>query len=71
MDFITDLLPLAKFDIIYVVIDQFSKMTHFILYKKTIVGEETTKLFIDNIYCYHGLPNDIIFDYGPQFISKF
>ena len=46
-------------------------MAHFAPCKKTITGEETVKLFIDNIYRYHGLPNDIVSNRGPQFVSKF
>jgi hypothetical protein len=46
-------------------------MTHFIPYNKTITKERTAKLFIDHIYRYHGQPEDIVFDWGPQFISKF
>ena len=38
---------------------------------KTITGEETAKLFIENVYKYHGLPDDIISDRGTQFTSKF
>ena len=71
MDFIFDLPPSNTFDCICVIIDRFSKMAHFVLCKKTIIGEDTAKLFIDNIYRYHGLPDDIVSDRGPQFVSKF
>ena len=71
MDFIIDLPPSNTFDCICVVVDRFSKMVHFVLCKKTIIGEDTAKLFIDNIYQYHGLPHDIVSDRGPQFVSKF
>ena len=46
-------------------------MAHFVSCKKTITSEDTAKLFIDNIYRYHGLPGDIVSDRGPQFVSKF
>jgi len=46
-------------------------MAHFIPCKKTITRKKPTKLFIDNIYHYHGLSDNIIFDCGPQFIFKF
>jgi hypothetical protein len=36
-----------------------------------VTGEETARLFMDNIYKYHGLHDDIIFDHGSQFILKF
>ena len=71
MDFIVDLPPSNIFDCICVIFDRFSKMTHFVPCKKTITSEDTVKLFIDNIYRYHGLPDDIVSDRGPQFVSKF
>jgi len=71
MDFIIDLSTSNKFNTICVVVDRIQKMAHFVRCKKTSIGEETTKLFIDNIYCYHGLLEDIISNRGPQFISKF
>jgi hypothetical protein len=36
-----------------------------------ITGDSTARLFLDNIYCLHGFPNDIVSNQGPQFISKF
>jgi hypothetical protein len=60
MDFITDL-PLANGnDSIFVVVNRLTKMVHFILCNKTVTEEETAKLFLHNIYCIHGLSNDII-----------
>jgi transposase InsO family protein len=46
-------------------------MAHYMPCNKTITSEETTRLFMDNIYKYHGLPDDIISDCGSQFTSKF
>ena len=46
-------------------------MAHFIPCTKTITGEEVAKLFLDNIYCIHGLPNDIVSERGTQFTSNF
>jgi len=65
MDFITDLLPSNSFDVIYVVVDRLLKMAHFVPCNKTISGEEMARLFLDNLYWYYGLPNDIIFYQGP------
>lgn len=50
MTFINNLLPLATFDTIYIVVDQLTKMAYFILYKKVIFREETIRFFLDNIY---------------------
>ena len=71
MDFIVDLPLFNDFDSIFVMIDRFTKMTHFIPCNKIVIGKETAKLFINNIYKYHGLPDDIISDHGIQFTSKF
>ena len=71
MDFIVDLPPSNTFDCICVIVDRFSKMAPFVPYKKTITSKDMTKLFIDNIYQYHRLPDDIVSDRGPQFVSKF
>ena len=64
MDFIVDLPPSKGFDSIFVVVDRLTKMAYFMLYNKTVTGEETARLFIDNVYKYHGLSDDIIFDRG-------
>ena len=62
MDFIVDLPPSKGFDSIFVVVDRLTKMAHFVPCNKTVTGEETASLFTDNVYKYHGLPNDIISD---------
>jgi hypothetical protein len=71
MDFITDLPSSKNFDAIFVIINQLTKMAHFTLVLRLSPGKKTTRFFVDNIYRYRGLPNDIISDRGPQFISKF
>ena len=71
MDFITDL-PLSNaYDSIFVVVDRLTKMAHFVPCKKTSSSEDTARLFLDNVYRYHGLPDDIVSDRGTQFVSKF
>jgi hypothetical protein len=69
MDFITNLPNSKAFDSIFVVVDRLTKMAHFMLCNKTVVGKETARLFMDNIYKHHGLPNDIISNRGSQFTS--
>ena len=71
MDFITDLPPSNSFDSILVVVDRLTKMAHFIPCKKTSSSEDTTRFFLNNVYRYHGLPDDIVSDRGTQFVSKF
>ena len=70
MDFITDLSSSKGFDSIFVVVDRLTKMAHFVSCNKIVTSEETAQLFINNVYKYHGLPEDIISDRGTQFTSK-
>jgi len=66
-DFITKL-PLAQgYDSILVVVDQLTKMVHFILTTEKTSAEGLAKLFRDNVWKLHGLPESIILDRGPQF----
>jgi hypothetical protein len=71
MDFITDLPSSKAFDSIFVVVDRLTKMAHFMPCNKTITCEEIARLFMDNIYKYRSLLDDIISDRGSQFTSKF
>jgi len=71
MDFIVDLPKSKSFDSIFVVVDHLTKMAHFVPCNKTITSKETARLFLENVYKYHGLLDDIIFDHGTQFTSKF
>ena len=68
-DLITKL-PLAQgYDSILVVVDRLTKMAHFIpTTEKTIAGE-LARLFRDNVWKLHGLPESIISDRGPQFAA--
>ncbi len=53
------------------VVDCLTKMVHFIPCTKAIIGERTSKLFFVHVFWYYGLLENIIFDYGLQFASKF
>jgi IS30 family transposase len=71
MDFIIDLPSSKAFDSIFVVVDRLTKIAYFMPYNKTVTSEETARLFMDNIYKYHDLSDDIISDRGSLFTSKF
>ena len=64
MDFITDLPPSNSFDSIFVVVDRLTKMAHFVPYFKTSSSEDMARLFLDNVYRYQGLLDDIVSDRG-------
>ena len=68
-DFITKL-PLAQdYDSILVVVDRLTKIVHFIPTIEKILAEGLTRLFKDNVWKLHGLPESIILDQGPQFAA--
>ena len=68
-DFITKL-PLAQgYDLILVVVDRLTKMVHFIPTIERTSAEGLTRLFRDNVWKLHGLPESIISDRRPQFAA--
>jgi glycosylphosphatidylinositol phospholipase D len=43
-----------------VVVDRFSKMTHFIALAETATAKDTAKAFLKEVWKLHGLPESII-----------
>jgi len=69
-DFITKL-PLAQgYDSILVVVDQLTKMVHFIPTTEKTLAKGLARLFRDNMWKLHGLPESIISDKRPQFTAE-
>uniref|UniRef100_A0A8C5MI68 Gypsy retrotransposon integrase-like protein 1 n=1 Tax=Leptobrachium leishanense TaxID=445787 RepID=A0A8C5MI68_9ANUR len=71
MDFLVELPPSSGHTVIFVVVDRFSKMAHFIPLKKLPSSIELAHVFTKEIFRLHGVPNVIVSDRGSQFISKF
>ena len=71
MDFIVKLPCSNGFDSILVIVDRFSKMCHLIPCNESIDACETATLMLKHVVKHHGLPDDIVSDRGPQFVSKF
>jgi len=66
-DFITKL-PLAQgYDAILVVCDRFSKIAHFIATTEKMSAEGLARLFRDQVWKLHRLPESIVSDRGVQF----
>ncbi len=62
MDFMVSLPPSRGFKAIMVVVDQFSKMTHFIPTKDEATAQEISRLFFTHVFKHHGFPKDIVSD---------
>ena len=67
VDFITKLLVVVGKDAILVVYDWLSKMTYFVATTEGISAEGSARLFWDNVWKLHGLPESVVSDRGPQF----
>jgi hypothetical protein len=72
IDFIVGL-PTTQsgYDSIWVIVDQFLKVAHFIPVKTTYKGAKLAELYIARIVCLHGVPKKIVSDRGTQFMSRF
>ena len=67
VDFITKLVVVAGKDAILVVSDRLSKITHFVANTEGTSAEGLARLFRDNVWKLHGLPESMVSDRGPQF----
>ena len=57
-------------DAIIVVCNRLSKITHFVVTTEGISAEELARLFRDNVWKLHGLPESMVSDKRPQFAAK-
>jgi len=65
IDFITKLPLVQGYNSILVVVDRLTKMVHFISTTEKTSAEELARLFRNNVWKLHGLPESIILDRGP------
>jgi len=69
VDFIMKLLVVVGKDAILVVCNRLSKMAHFVATTERTSVEGLARLFQNNIWKLHGLPESIVSDRGPQFAA--
>jgi hypothetical protein len=72
MDFIVVCLGLSWDTIPFlVIVDQLTKVAHFIPIKMTYIRPQLVELYMSRIVCSHGVPKKIVSDRGTQFTLKF
>ncbi|KAI2649902.1 Transposon Tf2-8 polyprotein [Labeo rohita] len=70
IDFVTDLPPSNGYTTILSVVDRFSKGCRFIPLPKLPTAMETAEHLCNWVFRLYGLPENILSDRGPQFISR-
>ena len=70
VDFIMKLPMVAGKDAILVVCDRLSKMMYFVATTEGTSAKGLVRLFQDNIWNLHGLPESVVLDREPQFAAE-
>lgn len=72
MDFITGLTKTRTgYDALMVVVDRFTKMVRLCPTTTTATAKDTAKLFVEEVFKFHGMPKDIVSDRDVKFTSRF
>jgi len=71
MDFITGLPKSEGKEVLFVVVDRFSKYAHFMTLSHPYTAHTVAKTFMESIYKLHGLPATIVSDRDSIFLSQF
>ena len=72
MDFVTHLPRTSrKHDVVWVIVNRLTKLTHFLVMRMTFTLEEFCKLYIREMVRLHGVPVSIVSDRDPRFTTQF
>lgn len=70
VDFITYLSLSQGFTVVLVVVDRFSKACRFIPFTTLPTAILVTEALFQHVFRHYGIPEDIVSDWGPQFVSR-
>src|SRR5260221_3106082 len=68
---IRELLDFKGYNAALMVVDHLSKWIHTIPTVTSLDSAGIAQLFLEHIWCHHGLPEEVISDHGPAFVSNF
>ena len=71
MDLVTHLPPSCGYNMVFTIIDRFSKYITFVPCSTSNTALYLAKLFYDNIVCKFSMPVKIVSDRDSRFLSKF
>jgi hypothetical protein len=72
MDFIVGVPMTAhKFDLIWMIVDRFTKLAHFIVVNTRYDAQKYAELYVAHVICSHEVPKMIISDRGSQSVTHF
>jgi hypothetical protein len=71
MDFIDGLPLSSSANCILVVVDKFTKFAHFLPIRHPYTAASVAKVFLEQVYKLHGMPQSIVSDRDPIFTSNF
>src|SRR6266436_671162 len=71
IDMIGELPDSKGYNAVLVVVDCLSQQIHTILTVTSLDSAGVAQLFLEHVWHHHGLPEEVISDHGPAFISNF
>ena len=68
---IGELLDSKGYNAILMVVDRLSKQIHAVPTVTSLDSAGVAQLFLEHVWCHHGLPEEVISNRGPTFVSNF